>query len=170
MFLFFTFCLIVWGKRNNDRYKQVQTKYKWPAVLIFILFDKIERRVHIGPFRVYYNNFQSVQRFDEKKELSKFNFELFSCKSRICLFREIQIIDIFSCDFVVGIYYSFRIVPISLSLSILLHLAAARRLRSSNETIFLFNTTRLSIAAKALRNPPRGGEEKSSQAARNSTR
>jgi len=58
---------------------------------------------------------------------------------------------------VVGIYYSFRIVPISLSLSILLHLAAARRLRSSNETIFLFNTTRLSIAAKALRNPPRGG-------------
>jgi len=27
-------------KRNNDRYKQVQTKYKWPAVLIFI-FDKV---------------------------------------------------------------------------------------------------------------------------------
>jgi len=35
-------------KQNNDRYKvQVQTKYKQPAVLIFI-FDKVERQVHIG--------------------------------------------------------------------------------------------------------------------------
>ena len=34
-------------KRNNDWYKQVQTKYKRPAVLIFI-FDKVERQVHIG--------------------------------------------------------------------------------------------------------------------------
>ena len=34
-------------KRNNDRYKQVQTKYKRSAVLIFI-FDKVERQVHIG--------------------------------------------------------------------------------------------------------------------------
>ena len=34
-------------ERNNDRYKQVQTKYKRPAVLIFI-FDKVERQVYIG--------------------------------------------------------------------------------------------------------------------------
>jgi len=30
-------------KQNNDRYKQVQTKYKRSAILIFI-FDKAERR------------------------------------------------------------------------------------------------------------------------------
>jgi len=39
-------------KRDNDRYKQVQTKYKRPAVLIFI-FDKIERQVHIGELQAF---------------------------------------------------------------------------------------------------------------------
>ena len=43
-FIIFT---LIFESNNYDRYKQVQTKYKRPAVLIFI-FDKIERQVHIG--------------------------------------------------------------------------------------------------------------------------
>jgi len=50
IFYFLLVCLTVY-KRNNYRYKQVQTKYKRPAVLIFI-FDKVERQVHIDASHV----------------------------------------------------------------------------------------------------------------------
>jgi len=72
MFLFFTFCLIVWGKRNNDRYKQSTNGLRY-----WFLFYLIKLSARFTSVLSVYinNNFQSVQRFDEKKELSKFNFE-----------------------------------------------------------------------------------------------
>jgi len=56
-------------QRNNDRYKQVQTKYKRPTVLIFI-FDKVECQVHIG--KIFYT--KNLAPLDQTKFVSSVKF------------------------------------------------------------------------------------------------
>jgi len=109
---------------------------------------------------------------DEKNCRNLISNSLMREKSRICSFREIQIIDIFSILarfrgwnslFVSSLFPSLpQFFPIS-----------PRLVDYARRTKLFFSSIgrdyRL-LAAKAPRNPPREGEEKSSQAARDSTR